>query len=66
MTEQEHAVLIDSFVHALAPRTILARHPALFANIWAVYDTRHELLVRLQRSAAMHEPALITTIDDRG
>jgi hypothetical protein len=65
MTEQERAVLIDSFVYALAPRAILARHPALFANIWAVYDTRHELLVRLQRSAALQEPAVVTPNDDR-
>jgi len=56
-TEQEHAVLIDSFVHALAPRAILARHPALFADIWAVYDTRHNLLVQLQHSAALLELA---------
>jgi hypothetical protein len=52
-TEQDRAVLIDSFVHALSPRMILARHPALFADIWAVYDTRHSLLIQLQQSIAL-------------
>jgi len=55
-TEQEQAVLIDSFVHALSPRAILMRHSALFADIWAVYDTRHNLLLRLQHSAALQDP----------
>jgi hypothetical protein len=54
-TEQEQAVLIDSFVHALSPRAILVRHPALFADIWAVYDTRHALLLRLQHNAALQD-----------
>jgi hypothetical protein len=48
-TEQERAVLIDSFVYALPPRAILARHPDLFADVGAVYAAKRDLFRRLER-----------------
>ena len=48
-TEQERTVLIDSFVYALPPRAILARHPDLFADLGAVYAAKRDLFGRLER-----------------
>jgi DNA-directed RNA polymerase specialized sigma24 family protein len=50
VTPQERTILTESFVLELPPRTILTRHPELFANITAVYDTKRALLRRLQHS----------------
>jgi hypothetical protein len=47
-TEQERTVLIDSFVYALPPRAILARHPDLFADVGAVYAAKRALFSRLE------------------
>lgn len=49
-TPQARVVLTESFALELPPRAILARHPDLFADITAVYDTKRALIRRLQRS----------------
>lgn len=48
-SEQERVILIDSFVHGLPPRAILARYPQLFAAIVDVYNTKRNLFERLKR-----------------
>jgi DNA-directed RNA polymerase specialized sigma24 family protein len=50
MTPAERTVLLGSFVLNLPPRTIQAQHPELFPNVAAVYNTKRNLLARLQRS----------------
>ena len=52
---QERVVLIESFLHELPPRDILARHPDLFDSIHDVYMAKRHLLNHLQRSAALRE-----------
>ena len=54
-SEQERVVLIESFQLELAPREILARHPALFADIKAVYLAKRHLMVHLQRCAELRQ-----------
>jgi DNA-directed RNA polymerase specialized sigma24 family protein len=49
-TEHERVVLVESFVLDLPPRTILERHPDLFADVTAVYAAKRNLLNRLHRS----------------
>jgi hypothetical protein len=46
----ERVIIIESFIHGLPPRAILARHPKLFADIAAVYSAKRNLFARLQRS----------------
>ena len=46
----EQVVLVESFAYGFPPRTILARHPQLFANVAAVYSTKRNLFARLQRN----------------
>jgi hypothetical protein len=53
--EQERVVVVESFVFDLRPRTILARHPELFADIDAVYAAKRNLLARLKGSRALRE-----------
>jgi hypothetical protein len=52
-TEQERAVLVDTFAYGLAPRNILARHPDIFADIRAVYAAKRDLLRRVQRHCGL-------------
>jgi DNA-directed RNA polymerase specialized sigma24 family protein len=59
-TEAERVVLVERFVQALPPRTILARHPTLFADVMAVYAVIRNLCERLRRS-----PELRRLYDDR-
>ncbi|HJZ47861.1 MAG TPA: hypothetical protein VKE41_11870 [Roseiflexaceae bacterium] len=47
--ERERTVLIESFQLNLPPRTILARHPDLFADVAEVYMAKRHLIGRLQR-----------------
>ena len=46
--EQEHIVLIESFLGDLPPRAIQARHPELFPDVIAVYNAKRNLLTRLK------------------
>lgn len=52
-TEQERVILFESFALDLPPRTILTRHPQLFASIWEIYGVKRNLLARLQRNPAI-------------
>jgi len=54
-TEQERAVLRDSFAYGLPPRSILARHPDLFPDVVAIYAAKRDLLERLQRHGTPRE-----------
>jgi len=49
-TEAERVALIERFVLDLPPRTIQARHPALFADVALVYTAIRNLCERLRRS----------------
>jgi DNA-directed RNA polymerase specialized sigma24 family protein len=49
-TEAERVVLTERFVWDLPPRTILARHPALFADVTAIYAAIRNLCDRLRRN----------------
>lgn len=49
-SEREYIVLIESYVHALAPRQIQARHPSCFADANEVYGVKRNLINRLLRS----------------
>jgi DNA-directed RNA polymerase specialized sigma24 family protein len=50
MTPAERTVLLGSYVFNLPPRAIQAHHPELFPDVAAVYNTKRNLLARLQRS----------------
>jgi DNA-directed RNA polymerase specialized sigma24 family protein len=52
-TEQERVALLESYAYDLAPREILARHPALFTNANDIYTTKRNLIDRLKRSPEM-------------
>lgn len=54
-TRQERTILYECFVLDLPPRTILIRHPELFATITTVYTTKHNLLERLRRSPELRQ-----------
>ena len=54
-TAQERAVLHECFVLDHPPRSILTRHPDLFANIGAVYAAKRNLLDRLRRSPELRQ-----------
>jgi DNA-directed RNA polymerase specialized sigma24 family protein len=54
-TEQERIVLIEGFMYDLPPRTILARHPNLFAGATEIYGAKRNLLERLKRCAELRE-----------
>lgn len=54
-TEQERVVLFETFLLDVPPRTILVRHPELFADIAAIYNVKRNLLGRLQRNREMQE-----------
>jgi DNA-directed RNA polymerase specialized sigma24 family protein len=47
---EELTILIEHFMFDLPPRAIRARHPNLFADIATVYNTRRNLIARLQRN----------------
>jgi DNA-directed RNA polymerase specialized sigma24 family protein len=49
-TEAERVVLVERFVQGLPPRDILARHPALFADVTAIYGAIRNLCERLRRN----------------
>ena len=53
--DQERVVVVESYLFALPPRTILARHPELFADIDAVYAAKRNLLARLKGSGVLRE-----------
>ena len=53
--EQERTVLIESFVLALPPRSIWARHMDLFPTVALVYTTKRNLLNRLQRNRDLQQ-----------
>jgi len=55
VTAQERVVLYECFVLDLPPRTILIRHPELFAQIDAVYTAKYMLLNRLRRSPELRQ-----------
>ena len=46
----ERVVLTERFVWNLPPRTILTRHPALFADVMAIYAAIRNLCDRLRRN----------------
>jgi DNA-directed RNA polymerase specialized sigma24 family protein len=54
-TPLDRIILIESFVYGLPPRTILTRHPQLFAGITAVYNAKRNLLDRLQRNHELRQ-----------
>jgi DNA-directed RNA polymerase specialized sigma24 family protein len=54
-TAQERTILYECFVLDLPPRSILNRHPNLFANIGAVYAAKRNLLDRLRRSPELRQ-----------
>jgi len=54
-SEQERVVLRETFVYDLPPRTILRRHPDLFADAHAVYTTKRTLFDRLQRCSELRQ-----------
>jgi len=49
-TEAERVVLVERFVLDLPPRVILARHPALFADVVVIYTAIRNLCERLRRN----------------
>jgi DNA-directed RNA polymerase specialized sigma24 family protein len=51
---QELTILVEHFVLDLPPREIRARHPSIFADITTVYNTRRNLISRLQRNPDLH------------
>jgi hypothetical protein len=55
MTIQECTILHDCFVLDLPPRTLLTRHPELFADIGTVYTAKRNLLERLRRSPELRQ-----------
>jgi len=54
-TAQERTILYECFVLDLPPRSILTRHPDLFATIGAVYAAKRNFLDRLRRSPELHQ-----------
>jgi DNA-directed RNA polymerase specialized sigma24 family protein len=54
-TAQERTILYECFVLDLPPRTILIRHPDMFATIGVVYAAKRNLLDRLRRSPALRQ-----------
>ena len=54
-SEQERVVLRETFVYDLPPRTILRRHPDLFADAHAIYTTKRNLFDRLQRCSELRQ-----------
>lgn len=54
-SEQERTILLESFLLDLPPRTILVRHPDLFADIAALYNAKRNLLGRLQRNRELQQ-----------
>jgi DNA-directed RNA polymerase specialized sigma24 family protein len=53
-TEAERVVLVERFVQNLPPRAILARHPALFADVMEIYRAIRNLCERLRRNPDLH------------
>src|SRR5262245_55163296 len=49
-TEAERVVLVERFVQGLAPRDILEQHPAVFADVTAIYAAIRNLCERLRRN----------------
>jgi DNA-directed RNA polymerase specialized sigma24 family protein len=50
VSEAERLVLLERFVLDLPPRTIQARHPALFPEVHKVYETIRNICDRLRRN----------------
>ena len=53
--EQERVILIESFVHGLPPRAILARYPQLFTSAVDVYSAKRNLFERLKRCQELRQ-----------
>jgi len=51
----ERVVLKETFVLALPPRTIFARHPDLFADVELIYALKRNLVSRLVRSRELRQ-----------
>ena len=54
-TEAERVVLVERFVLDLPPRVILARHPALFADVVVIYTAIRNLCERLRRNPDLRQ-----------
>ena len=58
LSAAERVVLLESFVYALSPHCIQARHPQLFPDVADVYSAKRNLFACLQHSrelAQLHE-----------
>jgi DNA-directed RNA polymerase specialized sigma24 family protein len=54
-SETERVVVVERFVLDLPPRIIQSRHPALFADVPAVYASLRNVRERLRRNADMQQ-----------
>lgn len=54
-SDLERIVFTESFVYSLPPREIIARHPAMFADVAAVYCMKRNLTERLQRNPMLRQ-----------
>jgi DNA-directed RNA polymerase specialized sigma24 family protein len=54
-TEQERVVLVESYIYDLPPRSILNRHPDLFANAAAISIIKRNLLSRLKTNLRIRQ-----------
>jgi DNA-directed RNA polymerase specialized sigma24 family protein len=54
-SEQEHVIMLESFVYGQPPRAILAFYPRLFANVDEVYSAKRNLFERLKRCPELRE-----------
>jgi hypothetical protein len=54
-TPAERTLLVESVAFGFPPRTILARHPQLFANVAELYSVKRNLFARLQRNLDMQQ-----------
>jgi DNA-directed RNA polymerase specialized sigma24 family protein len=54
-SEAERVVVVERFVFDLPPRTIHSRHPALFADVPAVYASLRNVRERLRRNADLQQ-----------
>jgi DNA-directed RNA polymerase specialized sigma24 family protein len=56
-SDDERLVAQLSFVHGLTPREIRARHPERFADVFAVYRIKRNIVDRLRTSRAVRQLA---------
>ena len=55
VNEADRITLVERFVFDLPPRTIQARHPALFADVSAVYTSIRKLRTRLRHNKDLQQ-----------